>query len=179
MAFGSKTKTTVLLMTSIPSLAFGTDGKLNLDAAAKFLIAAALPSTLITAAPTNVPPVPGVAVTRGVNAALIPHFSYDSRETSATEYRSKFSLLVPKNLRLATMLGSEIAGIEGLSGSTAVPNLLPSGTNYAGPITLLERLVYSLAKDHGATITQIIVGGSSYLKITCDQVVTISGGGGG
>jgi hypothetical protein len=176
MAFGSKTKTTVLLMTSIPSLAFGTDGKTNLDTAAKFLIAAALPSPAITAAPNNVPPIPVTTLTRGINALLLAHFAYNSSKT-ATDLHSKFSLLVPNNPRLAAMVGDNVAGILPLAGASTVSNLAAGGTNYSGTLDTLEKLVYSLAKDNGAEITHLVVSGGSYFKIVVDQVVPIAGGG--
>jgi hypothetical protein len=161
-------------MTSIPTLAFVADNKRNLDIAAKFLIAAALPSAGIAAAPTNVPPVASFTKTAGVAAALLPSFYYDST-LSPTELHSKFSLLLPMNQRLATMLDSKLAGIGTLS-TIDVPNLVGGGTNYtaASGVTTLEKLVFVLAKDHGATITSVIVGGATYLKIVVDQVVPIA-----
>jgi hypothetical protein len=167
-------------MTSIPALTFGADSKRNLDTAVKFLIAGSLPSAAILAMPANVPPVAAVAANRGILAALLPNFAYSSKAEGA-DFRSKFSLLLPVNLRLAAMLNSTLKAIGVLPGAVSVSNLVADGVTLAAipGVTNLEMLIYSLAESNAdISIAPLVIGGISYLKLSADYLIVTAGGGG-
>ena len=187
---GNCNKPARTIMTSIPALAFGTDSKKNLDIAAKFLIAGALPAPGIIAQPTRVPPIPAVALNRGVLATLqppqvalqspaqppaLPPFFYSSRQ-SGTNWHSKFSLLVPFDLRLATMLGDNLPAVLPLLGAVAVGNLATTGLTLpaVAGVSSLEQLIYSLASSNtDVAIESIFIGGGNYLKVSADYTFTV------
>jgi hypothetical protein len=165
-------------MTSIPTLAFGADAKKNLDTAVKFLVAGALPSPAIIAMPAHVPPISASVANRGVVATLLPFISYSSK-AQGEDWRSKFSVVLPVNIKLAAMLGSTIAAIGILPGAGNVTNLAGGGVNLTagGGVTNLETLIYSLAEGSADVLIEpLVIGGVSYLKLSADYTFTLGGG---
>jgi hypothetical protein len=164
-------------MTSIPTLAFGIDAKKNLDTAVKFLVAGALPSPAIVAMPAHVPPIPALVANRGIVATLLPFISYSSKAQGA-DWRSKFSVVLPVNIRLAAMLGSTIAAITILPGAGNVTNLVGGGVDLVAVpgVTSLETLIYALAENSAdVSIEPLVIAGVSYLKLSADYVFTPGG----
>ena len=152
-------------MTAIPSQnIFSSNAATNLDIAAKFLIAAALPSAEI---PVKLPAIPTrVLPITGVSLPLQSFFKYKSTASTAN-----FSLLVPFNSRLAAMLDSEMQAIESLPKLTSVI-FAGTATGVAAPILAgvanLEQLIYALAItfSEGVLIETEIIAGQVYRKIT-------------
>lgn len=163
-------------MTSIPTLAFSADAKKNLDTAVKFLVAGSLPSPAIAAMPTNIPPVAASPANRGISATLLPFISYSSK-AQGTDWRSKFSVVLPVNIKLAAMLGSTIAAVGALAGAGNVSNLAGGGVDLAiAGVTNLETLIYALAEGSAdVSIEPVVIGGVSYLKLSADYVFTPGG----
>jgi hypothetical protein len=172
-------------MTAIPLLAFtANDNKLDLDIAAEFLVAGALPSSDIKANASNTPPIISQSVARGVAAALLPYFKYDSKATAAGDWHSKFEVVIPTNPRLEVMLTDPLKAITNLTGTVNIPFLLADGVNRApvAGVASLETLIYFLADENAdVQMSKVNIAGSVYHRIVADYTFarTTSGGGGG
>jgi hypothetical protein len=160
-------------MATIPLQAFhASEASFNLDIAAKFYVAGAQATSAVTANLANVPPITAIPAAPGVAATLLPHFSYESKPAPSGQIRSKFSLLLDYNEKLAAALGDTSKAIVSIPGVANVPNFKTSLANLSIPgATTLEAAIYKLAAaNSNVTMSQLQVGTANYIKIAADYL---------